>query len=130
MKFAENMIFEGFYPPEAAIWCNHNDCCINEISTNPTIWQIQKNKHSNFEILENRLMELENYLSETDWYSIRFAETGMQMPFDIKNARQSAREEISNLRIEIATIKDNNAVTEPSSDELLENDKNQQEEQK
>ena len=45
-----------------------------------------------------RIAELENYLSATDWYAVRFAETGVEIPEDIKAARQSAREEISHLR--------------------------------
>lgn len=45
-----------------------------------------------------RIAELQSYLNETDWYAVRFAETGAEIPEDIKTARQSAREEISHLR--------------------------------
>ncbi len=44
------------------------------------------------------ITELQNYLNATDWYAVRFAETGAEIPEDIKAARQSAREEISRLR--------------------------------
>ena len=50
------------------------------------------------EINQNRLNELENYLKNTDWYAIRYADTGVAIPFEIKQARQEAREEISTLR--------------------------------
>ena len=47
---------------------------------------------------EERVAELEKYLNETDWYSIRYAETGKEIPADVLQARQEAREEISKLR--------------------------------
>lgn len=34
------------------------------------------------------------YLNSTDWYVVRFAETGVAIPQDILNARQAARERI------------------------------------
>ena len=45
-----------------------------------------------------RIAELEKYLNETDWYAIRLADTGEEIPAEIKKARQDAREEISKLR--------------------------------
>lgn len=45
-----------------------------------------------------RIAELQNYLNATDWYAVRFAETGVEIPAEIKAERQSAREEISRLR--------------------------------
>ena len=45
-----------------------------------------------------RIAELQNYLTTTDWYAVRFAETGVAVPDEIKVKRQSAREEISRLR--------------------------------
>lgn len=45
-----------------------------------------------------RIAELEKYLNETDWYAIRLADTGEEIPAEIKKARQEAREEISKLR--------------------------------
>ena len=44
-----------------------------------------------------KIREAENYLSQTDWYVLRFIETGKEIPFDIKNKRQEARDEISRL---------------------------------
>ena len=45
-----------------------------------------------------RIDELQKYLDDTDWYAVRFAETGVEIPDEIKAERQSAREEISRLR--------------------------------
>lgn len=47
-----------------------------------------------------RIAELQNRLSATDWYAVRFAETGVEIPDEIKVERQAAREEISRLREE------------------------------
>ena len=49
---------------------------------------------------ERKISELENYLSDTDWYAIRYADTGEEIPADIKKKRQDARDEISKLREE------------------------------
>lgn len=47
---------------------------------------------------EERIAELQNYLNATDWYAVRYAETGVEIPADIKKERQAARDEISRLR--------------------------------
>lgn len=47
---------------------------------------------------QQRIAELEEYLKSTDWYAIRYADTGEEIPADIKKARQEAREDISRLR--------------------------------
>ena len=49
-------------------------------------------------INEERIAELQNYLNETDWYAVRFAETGAGIPAEVRAERQAAREEISRLR--------------------------------
>lgn len=49
---------------------------------------------------KQRISELELYLSQTDWYAIRFADTGEPIPVEIKQKRQDARDEISALRNE------------------------------
>jgi hypothetical protein len=35
-----------------------------------------------------------SYLNSTDWYVVRFAETGVAIPVEILTARQNARESI------------------------------------
>lgn len=49
---------------------------------------------------KQKIAELEGYLSFTDWYAIRYADTNEQIPAEIKIKRQEAREEISRLREE------------------------------
>jgi hypothetical protein len=46
----------------------------------------------------NRINELEAYLSQTDWYAVRKADNGEEIPEEIRTARQDARDEISRLR--------------------------------
>lgn len=53
---------------------------------------------SDYEKAQQRIAELEQYLTSTDWYAIRFADTGEEIPPAIKNNRQDARDEISELR--------------------------------
>lgn len=50
------------------------------------------------ELKKQRISELERYLSQTDWYAIRFADTGEPIPEGIKQKRQEARDEISEIR--------------------------------
>jgi hypothetical protein len=53
---------------------------------------------SEYEKDQQRIAELERFLSETDWYAIRFADTGEEIPAEIKTKRQEARDEISEFR--------------------------------
>lgn len=50
------------------------------------------------ELKQARIQELQQYLSETDWYAIRESETGVDIPAEVKKARADARAEISSLR--------------------------------
>ena len=47
---------------------------------------------------EERIEELEQYLKDTDWYAVRKADNGEEIPEEIQTARQEARDEISRLR--------------------------------
>jgi hypothetical protein len=49
---------------------------------------------------KQKIAELEGYLTSTDWYAIRYADAGEEIPAEIKTKRQEAREEISRLREE------------------------------
>lgn len=42
--------------------------------------------------------ELQQYLNETDWYAVRYAETGIEIPEEVKQKRQETRDKISALR--------------------------------
>jgi hypothetical protein len=118
-NFYENQIFEETYPPEAADFCNESQMTENRFhiaeidsvtrdeqdeegnTTAKTIrrFQIVRNAEpTTNELNERRISELETYLNSTDWYAVRYAETGVAIPDDIKTARQAARDEISALR--------------------------------
>ena len=46
LTYEEGQIFEGKYPPEAAIWCNENGCHIEEVDSKEGIrvYKIVKNE--------------------------------------------------------------------------------------
>lgn len=46
------------------------------------------------QIQEKVNKQAREYLAETDWYVVRFAETGVAIPEDILALRQQARESI------------------------------------
>lgn len=48
--------------------------------------------------IDDEIEQLEQYLKNTDWYSIRYAETQVAVPEEILDNRQSARDRISILR--------------------------------
>ena len=55
-------------------------------------------------IIEEELNEQQNILSSTDWYAIRYADSGVEIPADIKAKRQAAREKIDELRAELEDL--------------------------
>ena len=56
-------------------------------------------------IIEEELNEQQKILSSTDWYAIRYADSGVEIPADIKEKRQVAREKIDELRAEAEQLK-------------------------
>ena len=56
------------------------------------------------ELLEQELSSLQGYLSSTDWYAIRQADSGEPMPEDVKQKRAEARVRISEIRERIADM--------------------------
>ena len=56
---------------------------------------------------EERIEELKNFLSGSDWYVARFSETGVAVPVEISAARAAARVEISELRSKYEVANDN-----------------------
>ena len=55
---------------------------------------VEKNKLAT----DARITELQTYLSSTDWYAIRYADSGEPMPEEVRAKRAEARLEISQLR--------------------------------
>ena len=109
MDYYIDQIFENEYPPEAADFCNNSQgseapCYIKEIEQldGKRRFQIVRNEEpTESEMIQKRIMELESYLSSTDWYAVRYAETGVEIHQDVRSQRQFAREEISSLREQI-----------------------------
>ena len=56
-------------------------------------------------ILREELAEQQDILSSTDWYAIRYADSAVEIPADIKAKRQAAREKIDELRAEAEQLK-------------------------
>lgn len=86
---------------ETAIWCNENNAMLEEIEPEGDVRRFKVvpiPEPTEEELKKARIAELQNYLNETDWYAVRFAETGVEIPNEIREERQSAREEISRLR--------------------------------
>lgn len=67
MDFYIGKIFEGEYPPEAAVWCNiRGDCSIQQVDGK---YQIVENPPVSIGVLaENVRSERDRRLAETDWY--------------------------------------------------------------
>lgn len=67
MAYKIGQIFEGEYPPEAAVWCNtRGDCSIQQVDGK---YQIVENPPVSLEVLaENVRSERDRRLAETDWY--------------------------------------------------------------
>lgn len=79
-------------------WINNE---IKETETELQAWGRTAEEQAEYEeevAKINRINELEAYLSQTDWYAVRKADNGEEMPDEIRTARQEARDEISRLR--------------------------------
>lgn len=53
------------------------------------------------EHLQSELNDLQEYLDSTDWYAIRYVDTGETIPEAVKTQRQKARERISEIRLNL-----------------------------
>ena len=92
---------DGKLYAETAIWCNENNAVLEEIEPENGVRRfkvVPVPEETEDERNAIRIAELQNYLDATDWYAVRFAETGVAVPEDVKAERQAAREEISRLR--------------------------------
>jgi hypothetical protein len=47
---------------------------------------------------QNEIQKLQTYLDDTDWYVVRFSETGKIIPEEIRTERENARVRISELK--------------------------------
>ena len=98
--YKEGTFFAGEIPSDVAAWCNASFKYFLEPVEGGYILR-SKGK----EVLVNESITLaQYYLSATDWYAVRYAETGIPVPEDVKTKRQAASEEIDRLRTELTVI--------------------------
>lgn len=91
MDFSIGKVFEGEYPPEAAVWCNtRGDCSIQQVDGK---YQIVENPPVSLEILaENARSERDRRLAETDWYMMPDYPADPETLEVVKNYRKALRD--------------------------------------
>lgn len=101
-EFYIGQIFEGVYPPEAAIWCNANNAYIDVVGEKR--YEIKEvPAPTPEEEKERRIAELKSELNSTDYKIIKCSEcslAGVELPYDVAELhaqRQAIRDEINEL---------------------------------
>ena len=91
MAFEIGQIFEGEYPPEAAVWCNtRGDCSIQQVGGK---YQIVENPPVSLEILaENARSERDRRIAETDYYMMPDYPSDPNNIQEMKAYRQALRD--------------------------------------
>lgn len=91
MIYKIGQIFEGEYPPEAAVWCNtRDDCSIQQVDGK---YQIVENPPVSIEVLaKNVRSERDRSLAETDWYMMPDYPSNPQNLEELKVYRQALRD--------------------------------------
>lgn len=91
MNFEIGQIFEGVYPPEAALWCNtRGDCSIQQVDGK---YQIVENPPVSVgDLAENVRSERDRRLAETDWYMMPDYPADPETLEVVKNYRKALRD--------------------------------------
>lgn len=91
MDFSIGKVFEGEYPPEAAVWCNtRGDCSIQQVDGK---YQIVENPPVSLEILaENARSERNRRIAETDYYMMSDYPSDPNNIEEMKVYRQALRD--------------------------------------
>ena len=91
MDFSIGKVFEGEYPPEAAVWCNtRGDCSIQQVDGR---YQIVENPPVSLEVLaEDVRSERDRRLAETDWYMMSDYPADPETLEVVKNYRKALRD--------------------------------------
>lgn len=91
MTYKIGQIFEGEYPPEAAVWCNtRGDCSIQQVDGK---YQIVENPPVSIGVLaENVRSERDRRLAETDWYMMPDYPADPETLEVVKNYRKALRD--------------------------------------
>ena len=101
-EFYIGEIFDGIYPPEAAIWCNSHNAYIEDLG-NKRYEILAIPEPTEEEKKQARIAELKAELNSTDYKIIKCSEcslAGVELPYDISElhaARQALRDEINEL---------------------------------
>lgn len=106
-EFYIGQVFNGQYSPYAAVWCNHNNAYIKELEPSGGTRRFQileVPEPSDLDKYKSELRTYEQYLTDTDWYVVRYVDNGISIPDDVKTQRQEAREAIDRLRILISEL--------------------------
>lgn len=90
-EFEIGQIFDGEYPPEAAVWCNtRGDCSIQQVDGK---YQIVENPPVSLEVLaKNVRSERDRRIAETDWYMMPDYPADPETLEVVKNYRKALRD--------------------------------------
>lgn len=91
MVYKIGQIFDGEYPPEAAVWCNtRGDCSIQQVDGG---YQIVENPPVSLEVLaENVRSKRDRRIAETDWYMMPDYPADPETLEVVKNYRKALRD--------------------------------------
>lgn len=91
MVYKIGQIFEGEYPPEAAVWCNtRGDCSIQQVDGK---YQIVENPPVSLKVLaESVRSERDRKIAETDWYMMPDYPTDPDTLEVVKSYRKALRD--------------------------------------
>lgn len=91
MTFHINQVFEGEYPPEAALWCNtRGDCSIQQVDGG---YQIIQNPEPDDSMVAEAIRDKrDNLIGETDYYLMPDYPSNPQNLEELKVYRQALRD--------------------------------------
>lgn len=91
MDFSIGKVFEGEYPPEAAVWCNaRGDCSIQQVDGG---YQIIQNPEPDDSMVAKAIRaKRNNLLDETDYYMVSDYPSNPQNLEELKVYRQALRD--------------------------------------
>lgn len=91
MHFEIGKVFEGEYPPEAAVWCNtRGDCSIQQVDGGYQI--IQNPEPDDSMVAEAIRNKRDNLIGETDYYLMPDYPSNPQNLEELKVYRQALRD--------------------------------------
>lgn len=91
MDFSIGKVFEGEYPPEAAVWCNtRGDCSIQQVDGG---YQIIQNPEPDDSMVAKAIRDKrDNLIGETDYYLMPDYPSNPQNLEELKVYRQTLRD--------------------------------------